>query len=217
MCMISAAPVWDCALGLEGGSDELAIAFGDETAIGMRMPESRSTLRAKMNELRESNVDCVLILCSGQPSDETSDEIFVIEDHVNWSGDNPLIGMRHSEAGNRFVDMTDAYHAEFCAALHDAATVAGIAAGRGVAVDAEAGALPTTLDGLRPFATVSGLAMAAIAARQAGLRVAGVAWIGGDSPGPDGTLAAAKGYDILEGRRFLELAAHSIHKISGVQ
>lgn len=55
--------------------------------------------------------------------------LMMITDHVNWSGRNPLIG-RVQETG--FVDLTQAYDAELCAQMRDAALEAGVALAEGV-------------------------------------------------------------------------------------
>lgn len=36
-------------------------------------------------------------------------ELMIIEDHINFTGDNPLIGENHASLGERFFDMSDAY------------------------------------------------------------------------------------------------------------
>lgn len=55
--------------------------------------------------------------------------LMAIEDHINYSGVNPLIG----DAGDaRFVGMVDAYAPDLLARLHDAAKAEGITLHRGV-------------------------------------------------------------------------------------
>ncbi len=41
--------------------------------------------------------------------------LMFIEDHINFTGDNPLIGENHSELGARFPDMSTAYDASLVA------------------------------------------------------------------------------------------------------
>ncbi|WP_421855579.1 purine-nucleoside phosphorylase [Oricola sp.] len=55
--------------------------------------------------------------------------VMLIEDHINFSGTNPLIG---EESDARFVGMTSAYDADICAAISGAAAAEGIEIGRGV-------------------------------------------------------------------------------------
>ena len=47
--------------------------------------------------------------------------IMLIEDHINFSGTNPLIGANDDSIGPRFVDMTQTYDAEINQALKSAA------------------------------------------------------------------------------------------------
>ncbi|QKV19744.1 purine-nucleoside phosphorylase [Oricola thermophila] len=55
--------------------------------------------------------------------------VMVIEDHINFSGTNPLIG---EESDRRFVGMTSAYDADMRATIERAAEAEGIAIDRGV-------------------------------------------------------------------------------------
>ncbi|NOU99282.1 purine-nucleoside phosphorylase [Paenibacillus planticolens] len=53
-------------------------------------------------------------------------DLMVISDHLNMTGDNPLIGPNHSELGVRFPDMSEAYNREYRALAHKLAeTVVG--------------------------------------------------------------------------------------------
>lgn len=56
--------------------------------------------------------------------------IMIIDDHINLSGINPLVGPNDTRYGPRFFDMTDAYDAGLRAALHRAA--AGVIVHSGV-------------------------------------------------------------------------------------
>jgi purine-nucleoside phosphorylase len=48
-------------------------------------------------------------------------DLMVISDHLNLTGDNPLIGPNHSELGVRFPDMSEAYNREYRALAHKVA------------------------------------------------------------------------------------------------
>ena len=58
--------------------------------------------------------------------------IVAIEDHINYMGTNPLIGVNNDDWGTRFPDMTAAYDKEFLRVLEHAAAKEGIALRRGV-------------------------------------------------------------------------------------
>jgi purine-nucleoside phosphorylase len=54
-----------------------------------------------------------------------------ITDHINLSGNNPLVGWR-TEQGPAFVDMTEAYDARLRRAAEDAARAVGVTLERGI-------------------------------------------------------------------------------------
>ena len=56
-------------------------------------------------------------------------ELMLIDDHINWSGRSPLIGV---ESDDRFVGLTEAYDASIRAALAKAAEAADVALKSGV-------------------------------------------------------------------------------------
>lgn len=58
--------------------------------------------------------------------------IIAIEDHINFMGTNPLIGVNNDNWGTRFPDMTEAYDKEFLRVLERAAAKEGLALRRGV-------------------------------------------------------------------------------------
>ena len=58
--------------------------------------------------------------------------IVAIEDHINFMGTNPLIGVNNDNWGTRFPDMTEAYDKEFLRVLERAAAKEGLALRRGV-------------------------------------------------------------------------------------
>jgi purine-nucleoside phosphorylase len=55
--------------------------------------------------------------------------VMLIDDHINWSGTNPLIGEPNDR---RFVGMSQAYDADLCAAIAKAAQKTGTEMHRGV-------------------------------------------------------------------------------------
>lgn len=221
--VFSASRVWDVVLGIENSGDRLDVSLGETAAVCFRTAadtrdagDSRVALRETANVLRELDINCVLVLCAGQCIDGPPGTLFVVEDHVNWSGDNPLIGMGSAEEGERFVDMTGAYDLRIRTALHDAARSAGIPAEGGVALDAPRGRQPDGMSVTGADRVVRGLALPVIVARQAGARVGAVAWLEQARSGADGTPSGVEGYGREGLRRFIEIAASSVASASGV-
>ncbi|WP_426453461.1 purine-nucleoside phosphorylase [Paenibacillus sp. S-38] len=115
-------------------------------------------------------------------------DLMLISDHLNLTGDNPLIGIHHPELGVRFPDMSQAYSREYRAL---AGSIAGrISADRGEAVRLQEGVyagitgpnyLPpaelTMLAKLGGDAVGMSTVGEVIAAAHAGLRVLGVSCI----------------------------------------
>ncbi len=58
--------------------------------------------------------------------------LMIIDDHINFSGQNPLVGPNDPKIGPRFFDMSRAYDPELRARLHRAAQEAGVAVTSGV-------------------------------------------------------------------------------------
>lgn len=58
--------------------------------------------------------------------------LMVIKDHINLTGNNPLIGHNDPNLGPRFPDMSEPYSAEGCQALREAAAAMGVALEEGV-------------------------------------------------------------------------------------
>ncbi|MCY9657052.1 purine-nucleoside phosphorylase [Paenibacillus chondroitinus] len=115
-------------------------------------------------------------------------DLMVISDHLNMTGDNPLIGPNHSELGVRFPDMSEAYSREYRELAHKLAhTVVGE---DGVPLKLQEGVYagitgPTycTPAELTMLARIGGDAIGmstvgeVIAARHAGLKVLGISCI----------------------------------------
>jgi purine-nucleoside phosphorylase len=51
--------------------------------------------------------------CGGMNRSFQAGDLMLISDHLNMTGDNPLIGPNHSELGVRFPDMSEAYNREY--------------------------------------------------------------------------------------------------------
>ncbi|MBP1962040.1 purine-nucleoside phosphorylase [Paenibacillus aceris] len=115
-------------------------------------------------------------------------DLMVISDHLNMTGDNPLIGPNHSDLGVRFPDMSEAYNREYRALAHKLAH--SISGEDGVPLKLQEGVYagitgPTycTPAELMMLARIGGDAIGmstvgeVIAARHAGLNVLGISCI----------------------------------------
>jgi inosine/guanosine/xanthosine phosphorylase family protein len=70
----------------------------------------------------------------GLSLDKPAGTLMIISDHINMSGQNPLIGPNDPKIGPRFPDMSRAYDPELRARLRAAAGQAGVAVAEGVYV-----------------------------------------------------------------------------------
>jgi purine-nucleoside phosphorylase len=60
--------------------------------------------------------------------------LVVINDHINMTGNNPLIGPNYSELGPRFPDMSDAYDKDLIQLVHRVGDKIGVETHEGVYV-----------------------------------------------------------------------------------
>lgn len=106
-------------------------------------------------------------------------EIMIIDDHINLSGDNPLIGPNDDQWGPRFPDMTNVYDARLSSLCRKTASRLGIVTRSGVYAGLKGPSLetPAEMRFLRAigadavgFSTV----MESIVAVHAGMRVLGL-------------------------------------------
>jgi purine-nucleoside phosphorylase len=108
--------------------------------------------------------------------------LMVISDHLNLTGQNPLIGSNAPGVGERFTDMTDAWSARLRGRLHAAGEAEGVPLAEGVYVGLVGPNYETPAE-VRLFASFGGHAvgmstvMECIAARWAGLEVCGVSLV----------------------------------------
>ena len=104
--------------------------------------------------------------------------LMVIRDHVNLTGQNPLLGPNADGIGERFPDMTDAWSAGLRERLHAAGAAEGVALAEGIYVGLLGPNYETPAE-VRLYASLGGHAvgmstvMECIAARWAGLEVCG--------------------------------------------
>lgn len=114
---------------------------------------------------------------SFQPGD-----LMVIQDHINWTGDNPLAGAYDPRLGVRFPDLSDVYDREYRELLKHIAAREQVRLAEGVycGISGPAYNTPAELIMLRRLgADAVGMSTVpeAIAARHAGLRVLGISCI----------------------------------------
>lgn len=108
--------------------------------------------------------------------------LMVISDHLNLTGQNPLIGPNADGIGDRFPDMTDAWSRRLRAQLHDAGRAEGVELAEGVYVGLVGPNYETPAE-VRLYASMAGHAvgmstvMECVAARWAGLEVCGISLV----------------------------------------
>jgi purine-nucleoside phosphorylase len=109
-------------------------------------------------------------------------DLMIIRDHINLTGENPLVGPNNDDSGPRFPDMTAAWDPELIALCRRAADRLGIAVQTGVYAGLKGPSLETPAE-IRFLKTIGadavGLStvMEAIAAVHAGIRVLGISII----------------------------------------
>lgn len=105
-------------------------------------------------------------------------ELMIIKDHINFTGTNPLIGT-NNPAGPRFPDMTDAYTPELRDQIKNAALTLGKRIHEGTYIGVLGPSYETPAE-IKAFRTMGADAVGmstvpeVIAARHAGLKVAGI-------------------------------------------
>jgi purine-nucleoside phosphorylase len=108
--------------------------------------------------------------------------LMVIDDHINLTGGNPLIGANDDRIGPRFPDMSEVYSRRLGAIADQAADETGVAVAHGVYIAVHGPSYETPAE-IRAFRTLGadavGMSTApeAIAARHAGLEVLGISCI----------------------------------------
>ncbi len=109
-------------------------------------------------------------------------DLMVIRDHINLTGENPLIGANHDDWGPRFPDMTGAYDRSLVQISRRAADSLGIPLKSGVYAGLKGPSLETPAE-IRYLKTIGADAvgfstvMETIAAVHAGMRVLGLSTI----------------------------------------
>ncbi len=70
--------------------------------------------------------------CGGMNKSFEPGDLMIITDHINFTGDNPLIGANLDEFGPRFPDMSRAYHRDLIELAEQVAEQKGIKVQKGV-------------------------------------------------------------------------------------
>jgi len=108
--------------------------------------------------------------------------LMIIRDHLNLTGQNPLIGPNAADMGDRFTDMTEAWSPRLRGRLHAAGAAEGVQLAEGVYVGLVGPNYETPAE-VRLYAALGGHAvgmstvMECIAGRWAGLEVCGVSLV----------------------------------------
>ncbi|MFW6089835.1 MAG: hypothetical protein ACODAB_08780 [Gemmatimonadota bacterium] len=155
--------------------------------------ETPAVRAAAVRGLFERGVDILLLVERAIPVRRDwmrSGALFaLVADHINLTGDNPLVGPNADEWGPRFPDLTDAWDPALRRAVRERAVEAGIVLQEGV-VGGVTGTARTAaeLEMMRMVGAdmaSEGFVHEAIVARHAGRRVAGLAVlaIGTELPG----------------------------------
>jgi purine-nucleoside phosphorylase len=109
-------------------------------------------------------------------------ELMVIEDHINFMGDNPMIGPNEETLGLRFFDMTEAYDPDLRTIAEKACWSAGVPVRKGVYIAFHGPSYETPAEikmarALGADAVGMSTVPEVIAARHLGMRVLGLSCI----------------------------------------
>lgn len=140
--------------------------------------------------------------------------VMLIEDHMNFTGVNPLIGPNDDEIGLRFPDMTRAYDPELREKAIAAAAAAGETLHRGIYLGLAGPSLETSAE-RRFYRTAGGDAVGmstvneTIAAIHAGMRVLGLSAITNPATGAPGeapdTIEDVIAFAAVSGRKITNI------------
>jgi purine-nucleoside phosphorylase len=144
---------------------------------------SMATITEPIRMLHQAGIKILVLTnaAGGIRSDLQAGDFMLLEDHINWMGFNPLIGLRQS-AGNRFPDMTEVYDSQLRELALGLAESMEFNLQRGVYLATTGPSFETSAE-IRAFASLGADAVGmstvpeAIVARQCGLRVLGISCI----------------------------------------
>ncbi len=155
--------------------------------------------------MKELGVKILMVTnaCGGMNPELYPGALMIIEDHINFTGGNPLIGPNDEDLGPRFPDMSTAYDKEFIHLAEQAGQELGIETKKGiyVAISGPNYMSAAELKMLRKFgADTLGMSTVpeVIVARHGGLRVLGISCVT--------DMAIADTLEPLEHERVVEIA-----------
>lgn len=151
---------------------------------------SGAAIATPIRILRKLGVENLILTnaCGGLRTEMAPGTLVLIEDHINFSQFNPLIGPNDDSIGPRFPDMTDAYDPQLRAKLEEAARTAGVPVKKGVYIFALGPNFETAAE-IRMYgklgADVVGMSTVpeCLVARHCGMKVAGVSIVTNNATG----------------------------------
>jgi purine-nucleoside phosphorylase len=134
--------------------------------------------------MKELGVDTLIVTnaAGGVNESYVPGDLMIITDHINFTGNNPLIGPNDSRLGARFPDMSEAYSKELSATAKEIASRLNIDVKEGVYVGFSGPTYETPAE-IRMVRTLGGDAVGmstvaeVIVARHGGIKVLGISCI----------------------------------------
>lgn len=145
--------------------------------------------------MKALGVDSLIVTnaAGGVNHDFNPGDLMIINDHINLTGDNPLLGPNDSTLGERFTDMSEAYDKQYQEIIRESAKTLDVTLQEGVYLGLTGPTYETPAE-IRMIRTLGGDAVGmstvpeVIVARHAGIRVAGISCITNLAAGMQETL-----------------------------
>ena len=162
----------------KAGDEPVAVMQGRIHAYEGHTPQA---IAAPIRILRKMGVERLVLTnaAGGLRPDMKPGTLMIIEDHINLSGFNPLIGPNDDSIGPRFPDMTDAYDPHLRTLLTQAARKVGVPVKSGVYLFAMGPNFETAAE-VRMYGKLGADAVGmstvpeCLVARHCGMKVAGI-------------------------------------------